>query len=63
VLLVVVYGVGMAATLTGVGLLLLAVGDRLGRFTHLVAAYAPKVTAGLVVLVGIGLTIRAAMAL
>jgi hypothetical protein len=63
VLLVLVYGLGMAATLTGAGLLLVVVGDRLGRLTHLVAAHAPKVTAGLVVVVGIGLTIRAAVAL
>jgi ABC-type nickel/cobalt efflux system permease component RcnA len=62
VLLVLVYGLGMAATLTGAGLLLVAVGDRLGRLTHL-AAYAPRVTAGLVVVVGIGLTVRAAIAL
>jgi nickel/cobalt transporter (NicO) family protein len=63
VLLVLVYGLGMAATLTGAGLLLVAVGERLGRLTHLVAAYAPRVTAGLVVLVGICLTVRAAVAL
>jgi hypothetical protein len=60
--LVLAYGMGMAA-LTGASLLLVAVGDRRGRLTHLAGAYAPRVIAGLLVVVAIGLTIRAAIAL
>jgi nickel/cobalt transporter (NicO) family protein len=65
VLLVVAYGLGMAGTLTAAGLLLLAVQRR----TRLPARWAPlaarlrgagtAATAGLVVLVGLGLTVRA----
>ena len=69
VLLVVAYGFGMAATLTGAGLLLLAVQRRLaGRRLPLPAWLAPlatrlrgaasTATAGLVVLVGLGLAAR-----
>lgn len=61
VLLVVGYGLGMAATLTAVGLLLVRLRDRLAaverfrdRFTAL-----PAITAGLVLVVGLGLTARA----
>jgi ABC-type nickel/cobalt efflux system permease component RcnA len=62
VILVFVYGLGMATTLTAAGLLLVAVGTRLGRLTHLVGRYAPRVTAALVVLVGLGLTLRGVLA-
>jgi ABC-type nickel/cobalt efflux system permease component RcnA len=75
VLLVVAYGLGMAGTLTGAGLLLLALQRRLARaassgtpaawlrsaFARLHAA-TPAATAALVVLVGAGLAVRAASA-
>ncbi|XVV05993.1 nickel/cobalt transporter [Actinosynnema sp. CA-248983] len=61
VLLVLGYGLGMAATLTAVGLLLVRLRDRLAaverlrdRFTAL-----PALTAGLVLVVGLGLAARA----
>jgi ABC-type nickel/cobalt efflux system permease component RcnA len=61
VLLVVGYGLGMAATLTAVGLLLVRLRDRLAaverfrdRFTAL-----PTITATFVLVVGIGLAVRA----
>jgi ABC-type nickel/cobalt efflux system permease component RcnA len=73
VLLVVAYGAGMAATLTGAGLLLLALQRRLsrvdgrGRVTARVSrvlarlnAATPAATATLVLLVGAGLAARAA---
>jgi nickel/cobalt exporter len=67
VLLVVAYGVGMAVTLTVAGLLLLrarAVLDRrgwsVGRGRRLVALL-PLGTAGVVVLVGLGLVLRGAL--
>jgi ABC-type nickel/cobalt efflux system permease component RcnA len=67
VLLVLAYGIGMAATLTAVGLLLVVaqrkLGDRLSRpfarFSARVAAGAPTATAALVVLVGLGMGARA----
>jgi ABC-type nickel/cobalt efflux system permease component RcnA len=68
--LVVAYGVGMAATLTGAGLLLLAVTDRVARadwrgrlpsrLVVRVQRAAPTATAVLVLLVGVGLATRAA---
>jgi nickel/cobalt transporter (NicO) family protein len=65
VLLVLGYGLGMAATLTAVGLLLVRLRDRLAaverlrdRFTAL-----PTVTAALVLIVGAGLASRAALGL
>jgi nickel/cobalt exporter len=71
VVLVVAYGVGMAATLTGAGLLLLAVQRRLtrtargtwrrwARVSARVNAVTPAATGTLVLLVGAGLAIRAA---
>ncbi|MFJ8961508.1 nickel/cobalt transporter [Lentzea sp. NPDC102401] len=61
VLLVLGYGLGMATTLTAVGLLLVRLRDRLAaverfrdRFTAL-----PAITAGLVLVVGLGLVARA----
>jgi ABC-type nickel/cobalt efflux system permease component RcnA len=75
VLLVLFYGAGMAATLTGAGLLLLAVQRRLARATRTgTAAWAnrlrsltarltaatPAATAALVLIVGAGLAMRAA---
>ena len=70
ILLVVAYGVGMAATLTGAGLLLVVLQGRIARVTgrsRLVArlgarfpAAASTATAGLVVVVGAGLALRAA---
>jgi len=72
VLLVLAYGLGMAGTLVGAGLLLLAVQRRLARtgwVARLAARLAPlgtrlratgtTATAALVVLVGLGLTARA----
>ena len=72
VLLVVAYGIGMATTLTGAGLLLLAVQRRLARtargsssrWASLLArvnAVTPAATATLVLLVGAGLAFRAAV--
>ena len=72
ILLVVAYGVGMAATLTGAGLLLLAVQRRLtrtargsssrwARLSARVNAVTPAATATLVLLVGAGLAVRAAV--
>ncbi|RKE23649.1 nickel/cobalt transporter [Streptomyces sp. TLI_171] len=64
--LVVAYGVGMAATLTAVGLLLVRVGDRLaavqggpvaGRI-HRLAPYSGLLTALLILTVGLGLVVR-----
>lgn len=63
VVLVLGYGLGMAATLTAVGLLLVKLRDRLAaverlrdRFTAL-----PAITAGLVLVVGAGLAVRSAL--
>jgi nickel/cobalt transporter (NicO) family protein len=72
ILLVVAYGIGMAATLTGAGLLLLAVQRRLARTARgsssrwvrlgaRVNAVTPAATATLVLLVGAGLAVRAAV--
>jgi ABC-type nickel/cobalt efflux system permease component RcnA len=72
VLLVICYGLGMAATLTAAGLVLLRVRRRLAarsappRWARLAArlsAVAPTATAGLVLLLGLGLAGRAAAAL
>jgi ABC-type nickel/cobalt efflux system permease component RcnA len=71
VLLVVTYGIGMATTLTGAGLLLLAVQRRLARTARgsssrwarlgaRVNAVTPAATATVVLLVGAGLAVRAA---
>ncbi|MFD9727629.1 nickel transporter [Streptomyces sp. NPDC059072] len=68
VLLVLAYGLGMAGTLTLAGLLLLHVKQRLQasakstaarRLQGTVTRIGPLCTAGLVVLVGVGLTLRA----
>ena len=69
----VLYGVGMALTLTGAGLLLLALQRRmarraterglatwLSRLAGRLNAATPAATAGLVLLVGAGLAVRAA---
>ena len=64
VVLVVVYGLGMAVTLTAAGLLLLraqAALDRRGWTTgrgRSLSRLLPLATAGIVVLVGIGLVVR-----
>jgi ABC-type nickel/cobalt efflux system permease component RcnA len=67
VLLVVAYGLGMAATLTAVGLALVRVRDRLDRrldagrtssVLRVVARTAPLVTAALVLVVGLALVAR-----
>lgn len=67
VLLVVAYGVGMAATLTAAGLLLVRVRDRWTsrprRTLARLAALAPAGTAALVLCVGLGLAGRAALGL
>jgi cytochrome c biogenesis protein CcdA len=69
VLLLLGYGVGMAGTLTAAGLLLVKLRDRLDRVATLrrwqprlarVAAWLPVGTATLVLLVGVGLALRAA---
>ncbi|GGN60158.1 hypothetical protein GCM10010112_16100 [Actinoplanes lobatus] len=79
VALVIAYGLGMAATLTAIGLLLVVAQNRLsrlitsgGRAAHLgsrlshlgarLAATAPTATAALVVIVGLGIGLRAAAA-
>ncbi|SNY37415.1 sulfite exporter TauE/SafE family protein [Paractinoplanes atraurantiacus] len=62
VLLVLAYGIGMAATLTAAGLLLLRLRDRLERHSSLFTrwrAIAQPLTAALIVLVGLGLAGRA----
>ncbi|WP_405805553.1 hypothetical protein OG729_09675 [Streptomyces sp. NBC_00210] len=67
ILLVLGYGLGMAATLTAAGILLVRLRDRLdsalaaGRLTRITwaARHSPVLTAALVVLVGTGLTLRA----
>ncbi len=69
VALVVVYGLGMAATLTAAGLLLVAAQrrlrtlrwpDRLRRMAGRGTAAVPTVTAAMIVVVGCGLALRAA---
>lgn len=64
--LVVAYGLGMAATLTAVGLLLVRLGDRLagaadgpvvGRLRR-IAPYSALLTALLILTVGVGLVVR-----
>ena len=71
VLLVLAYGVGMAAMLTAAGLILiklrdrldhLVIANRLRRHTRRLAALTPILTAALVLVVGLGLTIRAFVA-
>ncbi|GIE77127.1 hypothetical protein Aph02nite_30770 [Actinoplanes philippinensis] len=76
VALVIAYGLGMAATLTAVGLLLVVAQNRLGhlintrgwasrwggaisRISGRIATGAPTVTAALVVIVGLGIGLRA----
>jgi len=62
VLLVIAYGLGMAATLTAAGLLLIRLRDRLDgrlRFIARWQAAAPPATAALIVIVGLGLAGRA----
>lgn len=71
VLLVLGYGLGMAGTLTLAGLLLVRLRDRVERSTRAAAAtrwkglrklarWGPVATSALVLLVGVGLTLRAA---
>jgi nickel/cobalt transporter (NicO) family protein len=68
VLLVLGYGVGMAATLTLVGVLLVRLRDRFDRLPWvglrhrlaLLRTWMPTVTATLVLVVGLGLAVRAA---
>jgi len=66
VLLVVAYGVGMAAMLTAAGLVLVRVRDRWAsrprRTLARLTALAPTGTAALVLCVGLGLAGRAALA-
>jgi ABC-type nickel/cobalt efflux system permease component RcnA len=64
VLLVLGYGAGMAATLCGIGLALARWRDRVerhsaGRLVGLMRRLAPPVTAGIIVVVGVGLAVRA----
>jgi nickel/cobalt transporter (NicO) family protein len=60
VVLVIAYGIGLAAVLTGIGLALARWGDRLrragtGRFTGALALRLPALTAGAILAVGIGM--------
>ncbi|MET8759186.1 High-affinity nickel-transporter [Lentzea sp. NPDC004782] len=64
VLLVLGYGIGMAGTLTAVGLLLVKARERVekfldGRATRALSHYAPVVTAAMVIVVGAWLTLQA----
>jgi ABC-type nickel/cobalt efflux system permease component RcnA len=62
ILLVIAYGLGMAATLTAAGLLLIRLRDRLGGRLRLLtrwSAVAPSATAALIIVVGLGLAGRA----
>jgi ABC-type nickel/cobalt efflux system permease component RcnA len=62
ILLVIAYGLGMAATLTAAGLLLIRLRDRLGGRLRLFARWskvAPSATAALIIVVGLGLAGRA----
>ena len=62
VLLVLAYGLGMAATLTAAGLLLVRLRhriDRRWRFAARWRAVAPSATAALIIVVGVGLAGRA----
>jgi nickel/cobalt transporter (NicO) family protein len=69
VLLVLAYGLGMAAMLTAAGLLLVKFSDKLENWSsdrlrqrmRCVIAAAPVLTAGMVMVVGMGLTVRAVM--
>ncbi|MBT2487185.1 nickel transporter [Streptomyces sp. ISL-96] len=73
VLLVAAYGIGMAGTLTLAGLLLVRLGDRIttgirtaeharwAAALKRLARYGPVATSSLVLLVGVGLTIRSAV--
>ena len=69
VLLVLAYGLGMAAMLTVAGLLLVKFSDKLENWSsdrlrqrmRRVIAAAPVLTAGMVMVVGMGLTVRAVM--
>ncbi|XVU28422.1 sulfite exporter TauE/SafE family protein [Actinoplanes sp. CA-054009] len=66
VLLVIAYGLGMAATLTAAGLLLLRLRDRLERHSRFFTRWrsvAQPLTATLIVLVGLGLAGRALFSL
>ncbi len=68
VLLVVGYGIGMAATLTAVGYFIAKLPTRMGRLRGLTSrpgwsrlvTLGPILTAGLVLVVGIGLALRSA---
>jgi ABC-type nickel/cobalt efflux system permease component RcnA len=69
VLLVLAYGIGMAGMLTAAGLLLVKFRDKFDRFStermgermRKLIALTPVLTAGMVMLVGVGLTIRAVL--
>jgi nickel/cobalt exporter len=65
VLLVLGYGIGMAGTLTAVGLLLVKARERVerildGRATRALSHYAPVGTAATVIVVGLWLAMQAA---
>ncbi len=71
VLLVLGYGLGMAATLTAVGILLVRLRDRMDRLPfqglrhglERLQRWLPTLTATLVLVVGLGLAVRAAAGL
>lgn len=68
VVLVLAYGVGLAATLIGIGFALARWGERLrrtrsGRWSHLLTYRMPTATATVILLVGIGMVAFAAAGL
>ena len=68
VLLVLAYGIGLAATLTGIGFALARWGERLhraasGRWSTHLTRRLPVATAGVIVVVGLGMTVMAASGL
>jgi ABC-type nickel/cobalt efflux system permease component RcnA len=68
VLLVLAYGIGLAAALIGIGFVLAHWGERLhrvrsGRWTRFLTHRLPAVTASVIVLVGVGMTVLATTSL
>ena len=68
VLLVLAYGIGLAATLTGIGFALARWGNRLhqaasGRWSRLLTHKLPTATATIILAVGLGMTILATTSL
>ncbi|AGZ44943.1 hypothetical protein [Actinoplanes friuliensis] len=68
VVLVAAYGIGLAATLAGIGLVLARWGERLhrvtaGRWSHLLTRRLPAVTATIILAVGVGMAAVATLGL